>query len=530
VERIIHFEVEGRKAIGFDSGLSDQAFAQAKLAQFINLPGYILEPDGSYRVWKALGVAEHQGTMVIWGPDFPGERLDRIIVGGIGDDAGQALDALRRWIGARLALAQILGRAAEQAATQEAELPKPWPAGALAAVNGTPSIFFPPERLVRRALEAEGDEAWLQGAESWVHPDLSGEAGDAFTAAALAYRIFCGVPPFSNRNADLVREDIREGVFSPIRLAAPGLDEALSGLIDGAMASTAQAARSSKGGLSGKAAAAAQRAFAGKAPAVGKSSLEALGQRLGAPGSARAAAYFRPLNDAERKKIEAEKEQFRKKAAIAIKSKRFLRRNAAILGTAAAVLVIAALIVFSTMRSRAALPTTEGMSPPEVIAAYYGAFASLDHTLMSACVLKKAGSEDISLVTNVFLVNRTRQAYEMTNPTLSAQDWLDAGSPPAFVAVFGVTGLEITGLDEEAGDGEVRYRADYTLWMPESYLPDWERPEDPGNPLDNPEMIAEPPPVLPVGQDIRDEVRLVWHKDAWHEDAWRIAEISREGR
>jgi hypothetical protein len=517
MERIIHFEIEGQKAIGFDSGLSDQAFAQAKLAQFISLPGYILEPDGSYRVWKALGVAEHQGTMVIWGPDFPGERLDRIIAG----DAGQALDALRQWIRARLALGQILGRAAEQAAGSEAELPKPWPAGALAAVGGTPSLFFPPERLVRRALEAEGEDAWLRGAESWVHPDLFGDKGDAFTAAALAYRIFCGVPPFSNRNADLVREDIREGVFAPIRLAAPGLDETLSGLVGGAMASTAQAARVSKGGLAGKAA-----AFAGKAPAVVKSSLEALGQRLGAPGSARVEAYFRPLKDEERRKIEAEKEQFRKKAAMAINSKRFFRRNATILGTAAAVLVIAALIVFSTVRSRAEMPSTKGMSPPEVIATYYGAFASLDHTLMTACVLKKAGSEDINLVTNVFLVNRTQQAYEMTNPTFSAQEWLDAGSPPSFVAVFGVTGLEIAGIDEDAGDGEVRYRADYTLWMPESYLPDYEDPRDPNiNPLDSPAMTAGPTPVLPVGQDTQDEIRLVRYKDAW-----RIAEISREGR
>ena len=144
MERIRVIEVEGPTKgglkLGFDTGLTAQAFAQVKLAQFINRNGIIVYPDGKTRFWRPEGVIEYQApsasekSMVIYGPNFPGERLDRLIEQA---DAG-ALDALRYWVRAR---AVLNGTAREGWPDSREPLPYPLPAAALlAAVPGD----FPP--------------------------------------------------------------------------------------------------------------------------------------------------------------------------------------------------------------------------------------------------------------------------------------------------------------------------------------------------------------------------------------------------
>jgi hypothetical protein len=151
--RILRIEVEGKTRLGFDTGLNAQAFAQAKIAQFITSPGAVIRPDGTVSVWRAEGVTEYlaagsperEGSMVVWGPDFPGERLNLVIEKG---DEG-ALDALRRWVPAR----GILDAPQSEAAPESPEeIPFPAPAAAMLS-GGSPgpafptgTILFPPSR------------------------------------------------------------------------------------------------------------------------------------------------------------------------------------------------------------------------------------------------------------------------------------------------------------------------------------------------------------------------------------------------
>jgi hypothetical protein len=491
VERILHFTQDGEAALGFDTGLSAAAFAQAKLAQFISQTGYIVEPPGGDQagppitVWRPRGVVEREdpagaAVMVVWGPDFPGEPLDRVI----GDDAAKdrALDALRYWLRARRLL---LDR--EDAAP-------PFPGGALIAPSG--ALLFPPEWLIRRVLEARGPGGWIAGADAWLHPDLSGEGALAFSAAALAYRVFCGSPPFHRDDAETLHEDIREGVFLPASLAAEGLRRDLAAALDRSL------------GLNeGKKA----------PPPPGPAALETL---LGPPGTAPFSRFFSAPAGEERQKWRMEREKFQKRRDQSVKQRRFIRRNRIALTASLAALVVAGLIAYSVVRGRADMPTTRGMSPQEVLDTYYGAFNTMDHLLMEACVLNKAGKEDINLVTNIFVITRVRGAYEMGAASLSPQEWMDRGSPPTDLTVFGVSGLQTLCLDPDAEDGQVSYRVDYELWLPDLY------PQVNPEPPPDPEGLSPPPPALflPQGHPIRDEVDLQLHKGAW-----RIAGIRREG-
>ncbi|MDR2363585.1 MAG: hypothetical protein LBD65_04140 [Spirochaetaceae bacterium] len=472
---IVHFEIDGAAVLGFDTGLNAQAFAQAKMAQFVTQPGYIVRPGGPVEPWRPGGVIEREGTMVIWGPDFDGEGLDRIVSGGTGKEA--ALDALRFWIKARILLE---GRESP---------PAPWPAGALVAASG--AILFPPERILRRVLEAAGDDVWLAGVAGWVHPDLTGGEAAAYAGAAMLYRIFCGTGAFQNPDIDLVRQDMREGFFIPARFLALGLEEPLARLLEEALAPVKYFVRKGT-----------------KRP--GLESLEAV---LGAPGSRGSGSYIRELTGEERVKLNSELEQFKKKKGLTVKTKRFLVRNTAIITGCLIALAVLVFSVGSILSGRANRPTTRGMSPREVVEAYYGALEVLDHSLMEACVTGKAGKDDIALVSNLFVMSRVRMAYEMNNPVISAREWLDAGGGPTDRTVVGITGMDLAELDTDRADGEVSFRASYTLWLPHSSA---ETPE-------STEPALEDFKRLPQGIFCRDELRLSLRKDLW-----RITDIRRE--
>jgi hypothetical protein len=505
-QKIIRFELEGTAALGFDTGLSSQAFAQAKLSQFINRTGYLVDPGGefpppqnaaapensAYRLWQVRGSIERDGAMIIWGPAFAGERLDLLIQDDTRRDA--ALDALRYWIRARIILGTLKNP------------PYPWPAGAIISWEGT--ILFPPDQLIRRSVNAEGPEAWLKSAERWVHPDLSGDEAAVFAAGTMLYRIFCGSPPFPNGDINLVRQDIREGVFFPPWLAAPGLDHDLALLLaqsiapssffmpeHGAPGPKPAGDNPPKNKFSRRFGNPGAGVFSGRKT---RPSLKDLGEFLGPPRSREVDTYFHPLSGLEREKICRKRNRFHKKKEISVGIKRFMRRNSIILGVVLFTVLILGVIVQGIRRDRAGMPTTKGMSPGEVVQAYYNAFGALDHALMDACVIRQAGKEDITLVQNLFITSRVRQAYEGIIPVQDAQEWINAGFPATEAFVFGVSDLEFQFLDKDETDGEVRVRASYKFW-------------DSANP-DRPS----------AANSRRDKLRLIFYKDAW-----RIAEIRR---
>jgi hypothetical protein len=526
-ERIIHLELEGKKALGFDTGLSSQAFAQAKFAQSIVQEGRVVYPGGRIENWLASGVLEYKNgespTMVIWGSAFPGERLDLLAADPARQD--EALEALRYWIAAHATPASESPQAGAAGSGANAARPRPnegdrlrsvcpWPAAALVvtAATQTPrfprgTILFCPERLVARCLQAEGEDRWREGAESLVNPEL-GEKAAVFTAGALLYRILAGQAAFPNRNTDLLHQDIREGVFLPVRLAAPGLDGDLANLIDRAIAGTRSG--------SGK---------AGSVAGAGRPELGDLAASLGPAGSGGAAAFFRSLDEENRGRLAEERAQFEKKRTLTVNTRRFVIRNSAILGGSLAAFAALILVVYSFIAGRKDLPTTKGMEPVQVIENYYNAFGELDHTLMDACVINRAGKRDIEMVTNFFVLSRVRQAYEYSSDmVISAQKWQDQGSLRTRSQVFGVTDLDIrqTGGDESAD--QVRYRASYLLWIPAEAVEDPENTLSGADPLAGPNLSAqEDPGSLPRSYPVTDELTLVRRKGDW-----RISGLERD--
>lgn len=464
-KKVYTFELNGRSVLGFDTGLNAEGFARVKLSRLITNPGSIVYPTGDIETWLPGGVTELETgsgkSMIIWGPSFPGVELTVILNTHNRRDLpidvqrrDEALDAFRYWLKARITLEENLrenieppfngpagafivsGKKTEEpydetGADKDPRLSEYYPAG---------TIFFPPAQLLQRSLEA-GNAA--PEAESWVHPDLDGANGISFCAGTMLYRIFCGIPPFSRNNTELLRQDMREGVFIPPKLAAPGIDEEVAAVL------TMAINRAPQGGKGEKL----------------RPPPEFIRDLFGPPSSKPASSWLQHLSDDEKKQICSEKERYRRTTDAKIKTRRFMVNNAAIIALALIVFAAAMFFIQQTNRNLAELPSTSGMNPAEVAETYYNSFAALDHATMDACVSGKAGKQDINMVTSLYVVTKARQAYELNRENfISALRWLEEGRPETDRIVFGITDLKIRILSWD--DEKASVESSYILWMP----------------------------------------------------------------
>ena len=493
---IFRFEHEGRRVLGIDTGLSAEAFARARLASLVTDPGYIVSLRDSaapvVELWRAGGTAElavngrPAPVMVVWGPGLAGHdvcSLDEIVTREDGpvprNRYGASTGALAAWVRARAAL-PVEGR------------PQPWPGAALVD-EGAETVLFLPEAAARQAFDAAGGTAWINGAERWTHPDYSGEEAEVFTAAALLYFALSGSLPFPGRGRDTLREDIREGIFIPPRLAVPGLSGEAASLITASLSPRAR--------------------LRGQRPALADLArlIEAAGENTAAePDEKR--GLFRDVGPAEAKALEAERERFLRKRGKAVKTGRFLRRNrTAILGILVAA-VIAALVAGSLIRAQLDRPSTRGMESAAVVESYYNAITALDHEMLGACVTGGAGKDDVNMVTNLYVISKVRQAYEAREIFIGPEEWRQSGGGPSEKAVFGIGDLRIRRIETDTdGGGRAVYRAEYLFFNP--------YPDSNGNAV---EAEKTPPPV-PAGVPRQDELVLLKDKRG----LWRIAEIRR---
>ncbi len=466
---IFNFELDGRTVLGFDTGLHERAFAQAKVSSLITEPGYSVTPDGSVNIWKPEGVAELNKRMVIWGPGFEGTPLDIIIHRDT--DKNAALNALRFWLRA----IRIL--------TEKDTFPAPSPRGVLISKNG--AVLFPPAGLVKRTLDAEGPDAGLNASDRYLHPDLRGADALDFCAGAMLYQIFSGEPPFQNSNPDMLRSDIREGIFIPPGLTAPGLDEKTARLISNALK-----------------------------PEGARPGLPDFIEILGSAGSKQYDGFFRPVNDNERESLRLEREQYGKRTQARIKTKRFFHRNTAVFIGAGIGIGVIALTLWSIIGGLNRRPSTKGMPPYEVVSQYYASFGTLDHGFMEAAVINKAGKGDIDMIRNLYVISKVREAYERTVRVIPAQQWLNDGSRETEAMIFGITNLDLKEISQSAD--EVFFEARYILWLPANFAGEGET----GSPPETKESQGWVPPV-PIRYT--DTLRLINQKNLW-----RIAEINRQ--
>jgi hypothetical protein len=519
-----HTSVEGRRVLAFRTGCTERDFARLKAFTLLESEGLIVRPEGAgprVAVWKPEGscLAE-DGTMLIYGPPFEGE--DFASVAAAPGSAERIPRLARLWALARLAAAG--------SAYREGRWGHPFPAGALLAADG--AFLFPPEGLARLCLEGAGAEARAAFFERLVPPDREGGAAELFCAAALLYQGLCGAPAFPGDDVDAARLNMTRGVFIPAGLAAPGLKRELASLIDGAFAPELKAARlggspapkkrqgakagiseggrflgAGRGGADGDGPITEQRNGNRPPPSFDSDDTAGLAHLADVlAGGPAKADWFEALGPEALDAARRGREKLARAQAARARRRRFFAKRGGALAVGLGVAAFALLVTLSVLRSRASLPTTEGLTPAEVLAVWYGAYERLDHTLMESCARNGAGKDDITMVINFYVVSKMREAYESpgAQALLPAADWLAAGAPETGRFVVGVTGLEITPL--EAGEERARFAADYVLWIPgqREALPETEE-----------RLLTELPPP-PEALERHETLTLERRKGLWH--------------
>jgi hypothetical protein len=482
----------------FHTGLTGAEFARQKRSYLLTLRGCVLsgqhDADFSFEEWQAEKVEENQGFMDLYGKG-DGERLDVLLEG----DKQTALSAVLFW---KAGLDFLANKAADDKAVFDKIVAAP--CGVFVNLEKQ-TLFFPPRDLIRTAVEAEGETAWLGVAKRWMHPDREGTNALNWTFAACLYRIFAGFAPFAvptidvsavpaispkgnkpAKNAaktdlhiieDTLSGDMREGVLIPADLAAPGLRTNIVQFIDSALVPHIKA---------------------GMLPITEIGEIDRDFEKNIAVLTEDALSF-----------VKARREAVEQKKAKKIKTKRFLARNKSLIKGLAAGVVILGVVIGSFVQGQLQKWSTKGLTPAEVVTAYYDAFGNLDHEAMSACTDHEAGKADVEMVTNIFVISKMREAYEQKKTVINAADWDETMPPPDDISVFGVLRLATDwpagGANGEIPASEITAHSRYDLVVPSSLIGD--------------DTAA----VSRIARD--DTLRLQWQKNRW-----RITEIDRRER
>jgi len=472
MQRIYISNVEEKQAICFDTGLDPRSFARTKMSQSLIECGYIVYPDGLREVWKPSGVNEVNGSMVVWGTPFTGDRLDLLLsnleFSRLESLQAAALQGALYWLRAKMLLGDTyttINPGAAFVIREDGRDPK-YPKG---------SVFFAPPNLSNRCLIVEKTETQtrpsggdvsvknnkksknseiVQGddvpvLDRYSCPDLIGMEAAAFCAAAMLYKILAKSFPYPSDAT--IFQDMREGVFSPPYLYAPGLNRNLCNVIQSALLLPVEKKRTGESGTE-----------------IISKLLNILLDSEGKIVSA--SSLFSQLSLEENIRLEKERKRHFFIQNISVRTKRFLTHyKHAIIGTAV-ILFFLMIIVVSTTKSVNSRPTTEGMASDTVVTAYYDAFSTLDHVFMEACI-QGADKSDINAAVSLYAINKTRQAYELTNRDtfIPARAWKETGGKLPAPNVFGVTDLSLEYMAGSEEDNMIIYRADYLLWSPEEY-------------------------------------------------------------
>ncbi len=481
-ELVLRFETEGQRVLGFDTGLSAQAFAKARLGSLMSSKGLIV--DSALHIWKPEGALDHQGHMVIFGSAFEGQSLEGLL-----SQSGEtALVAMQRYLGALKKIAE----------TDETWFPtiSLFPAGVFISDGG--QVFFTPLPLATRIYEYRNSELYSEKVARWLHPDKKGTDAARYTATALLYWLFSGASPFSvpkgtnaEKTRELLAQDMRDGLFTSIGLTVPTLTPSIVEAIDRILLPESTKKKTEK--------------------PLAQPSLKDLSDLIGQEGTKHFADFFAAPPDTlsfdTRKRVQKQWES-------RIKFRRFFRTYKytiiAGIGTAMALLLFGR----SILNEQKQRPSTLGMGPRAVTEAYYKAFNTLDHQMMDACVAKGIGKGDIEVVMNFFVISRVREAYERKTSIIDPETWKKQGSPETEASIFGITDLALSLQGQEppspaAGD-RCQIEASYCFYYPKSSEVTEALPQN-GSPQQT------------VMEQRRDLLTLEWVKDRW-----RIAAIERE--
>lgn len=382
-----------------------------------------LVSQGQLSDWVVDDMRQVDDELICYGPGFDGLSLEELFNKGL-DEA---------------TLLQRLAAAARALHRLETSLPSGiQSAGILVAADGD-VLVLPPALVSRAAARTQSGEG--------PTPESNPAIAASVLLAGTLRRLYLSKVSVDTDSASKAGDRRKGDPFVPLGLIAPSLYPKLAILADRAMDQI--------------------------------TSSPSLADWARAYDEAGKNKYQRKLSTEELANLELQLKAAETKVGKRLSRKRFITKRGGFLAALAiTAVVIASIAIFDRPPPG---PDLSELGPEALVQAYYEAIDTLDLASLEACLEGKVGKEDRSLVTNLSVVLKMRQAYARDTLFISAGEWIAAGSPELEdgALMYGLSNLEIRSLalpppgnpaDGSSAAGQAvppaqsSFEAKYTLW------------------------------------------------------------------
>ncbi|MFC2281907.1 MAG: hypothetical protein ACFNLN_10080, partial [Treponema socranskii subsp. buccale] len=518
----------------FDTGLSESAFAKTRLSNLLSESGIAACADKnfgsdmtfSFSEWKFDGVktiGDGDGAHVHLFGRF-GEEEEMLSLAEIFLKAESGGNA-ERYEAAAASYAAVC--AIEEAKKENVKIENIGAGGIyVKTAHGfadKPALLFLPQALFDKACATGGASyAKLQG--FWISKALSERRGSlSFTQAVIAYRALAKRMPYDKSDESARSTDEYDKNYMKLEHVINGVDKSLAESVDAALelpSRTVEAERKNARGSHGVHGAADTPHTAEALHTANKQEeksfpLQAFYAELGIDdGTLKEVSHPAALPQAE---FDAKVAAYYKSKKRSLRARRTFRRNA---GAIAACFASAALIAFfaaGAVRDARRRPSAVGLTSFEVAEAFYEAIHTQNVELVGAMSSGKVSKRYGDIVGSIYVVNKTRSAYDPKNGIVAPETWfasLSEENADARRDVYGITSFTLDGKESSL---EVRVPERSEKRTPVS--------GEGGAPLDDGAQTVHTAEYYTVRTDgetgefiierNRDTVRLTYKKNRW---------------
>ncbi len=408
-----------KNGLTLNTGLSSRQFANAKMGQYVTEPGVLITQNAPnsftteefrFTDTKTLPVGKSD-EVVLTNNTLQGTTL----LSEIENDSKKSLQAL-----------ETLSSIVEWSIENNVQLPNCGPEGTIITKKG---ILFLPFELFERSILAQNKDTSSLLYGCWVNTALNDIDSWRFTLSCYTYTILTSKKPFPELDREKRTEDYYDNNFIPLNLMIKTNDTA-SQIINHNLSLTNKAHTNIK-----------PQKMKEK-----KKSITASLRETNKNVENGSVALPSQITDLEVQNIDSlilqSQQQFIEKKAKQLKKTRFLRKQKSKIIVVSILFLFGCFIGGSIIKSNLSKPTTEGMTPTQVVQTLYTSLNTLDNVTLDSCGTTDAVGNYSNMVATIYVSSKMREAYERTSPFLTPSQWIGTDNPSEHF-MFGLTNVTI---------------------------------------------------------------------------------------
>lgn len=408
-----------RKKVYLDTGLSETGFSRSVSGVNFSESGiytkfYLFDNNIQFKEWSFQGTTVKDEKVFFEGENAGGKNALEIILSHNEEEK------------ARLTYALI--SALSKAIETKTRIPSVGLGGILYSEKPGKSdpdkvlveLLFLPENIFDLCASNHDEKNYANLQGFWQNKQLSNNNALIFLQSVLAYYTLSKVFPFMKTETDARQEDITDSNFIEIENMVNGISPALALNINMGFHIDNQYEREKS-----------------------LIDLKLLQKELGLSDDG---IYTKVIRDTKISDSDFEKRASKKAKKQELKTiqKRIFKRYATAIILILAAIAIISNLAYKTHLENLEMPCAKNLSPKESIETFYSGFHNLDSNLMSLVAKNGTPRDLIKMVSNVYVTQKTREAFEAKNASLTPELWLTRPELMNYW-VFGITDFRING-------------------------------------------------------------------------------------